>query len=292
MVSAADASVCGHCGRNPLGFAWKQSILLASNYVGVTLWLLVVASRFLPEKSDWEQNAVFCALLAAAGLSLLYFRRSQKLGKKDLSGLNLSAYSVPPGAEEASWNLTKPPEVHGEWTGLMQTARPRNVFWPFWSIVEKVIPATLILGSICLIFYFARSNHWTFSEWRMHWLKDPATFLCVIAGDIFLFLGLLREFSNRQILRDGEVTIGYLIDAVAPGSVGPIAHEFWTRTGERFQHRAVLLNEVGFSVPGVVPVFYIPENPSRSVSLCSTEWRLRIPDEELAERAEQLRAGR
>jgi hypothetical protein len=293
MVVATDVTICRHCGRDPRRSAWAQTLLLASNNIGFALWLLMVATRFAPKRNDWEQDAVFCGLLAAAGFALLCIRRNSVSSTKSFADLNLSAYAVPAAAEQESWSTIKPPEVPAEWAGLIGTPRPRRVYWPFWSSVRNGVPAAIIIGSFWLAYHVARQHHWSFPEWRRFWLHDPIGFIVGLVADAFLFLGIFREFSNYQLVREGDVTMGYLIDGVAEGSTGRMVHEFWTRNGERFQHRASLMSgDEGFSLPGVVPVFYMPEDPSKSVALSSTELRVRLPNQDFAERARQLDAGR
>ena len=41
---------------------------------------------------------------------------------------------------------------------------------------------------------------------------------------------------------------------------------------------------------GPVPVFYLPEDPSRSLALCCTNLRVRIPSEEFAARMQKVGA--
>ena len=62
-------------------------------------------------------------------------------------------------------------------------------------------------------------------------------------------------------------------------SHGPttVVYRFWTRTGECFEHCGTVVSErKAYSERGLVPVFYAPEDPSKSFALCCTMSRLRI----------------
>jgi hypothetical protein len=87
--------------------------------------------------------------------------------------------------------------------------------------------------------------------------------------------------------------MGSLVDVLGRKGVAIAVYQFWTRNGELFQHRSRFMRGDGdFSAPGVVPVFYLPQNPGKSLALCSTELRVRVPKDDSAPRAERLGAKR
>jgi hypothetical protein len=93
-----------------------------------------------------------------------------------------------------------------------------------------------------------------------------------------------RELSARILLRDGEITIGYITDWISGGHSGPrVTYLFWTSTGKRFEHeRPVVSDKDIFSEKAIVPVFYMPEDPTRSIALCCARSRVKLPGERFA----------
>jgi hypothetical protein len=82
--------------------------------------------------------------------------------------------------------------------------------------------------------------------------------------------------------------MGSLVDVLGRKGVAIAVYQLWTRNGELFQHRSRFVRGDGdFSAPGVVPVFYFPRNPSKSLALCSTQSRVRVPKDDFVPRAER-----
>jgi hypothetical protein len=287
LVSTTGVSVCSHCGQNPDKTPWRKLSLLASDNFGIILWIvwLVIWSR--SGANDWQQDAVFLLLAAGAGATVLYFRQSGSGGKGSVPSLGLNQHQVP---TEASWTRPQPPAVPEKWSNLMYAPRPREVFWPFWSQVWAVMEVAFIVGSVGVLIFLVRGQHASFSDWGRAWPKNLTFFAVTAISDAFVIVGLYREIGNRLLLRDGEATIGAIVDWIDRKRATPVAiYQFWTRSGERFEHRGQVTSDKSeYSAPGVVPVFYFPEDPSRSLALCSTTLRVRIPNADLAARAERL----
>jgi hypothetical protein len=291
FASAADVSVCPHCGQNPQGPALKRMFLMASENYGIAVWIVWLFLSFRPQRNDWEQDAVLLALLAAAGLSMLYFRRSQSGSRGLIPALNLNQPRAPE-SRDAVWRPPPAPRVPGEWSALMSVPRPREVFWPFWSLLWSALDVIFLIGSIAYVFHLIRS-HGFFADWERMWPHNLLVFAITAICDGLVATHLYGETGNQQLLRDGDLAMGSLVDVLGQKGVRIAVYQFWTRNGELFQHRSRFVRgDRDFSAPGVVPVFYFPQNPGKSLALCSTELRVRVPKDDSAPRAERLGAKR
>jgi hypothetical protein len=292
FASAADLSVCPDCGQNPQGPALKKMFLMVSENYGIAIWIVWLFLSFRPQRNDWGQDAVLLALLAAAGLSMLYFRRSQSGSRGFIPALNLNQPRAPSESREAVWSPPPAPRVPGEWSALMSVPRPREVFWPFWSLMRSAVDVIFLMGSMAYVFHAIRS-HGSFADSERMWPHTLLVFAITAICDGLVATHLYRETGNQQLLRDGDVAMGSLVDVLGRKGVAIAVYQFWTRNGQMFQHRGRFVRGGGdFSAPGVVPVFYFPQNPSRSLALCSTNLRVRVPRDDFAPRAERLGAKR
>ena len=96
------------------------------------------------------------------------------------------------------------------------------------------------------------------------------------------FTSLWREWLAREVLRDGEFTIGYW---------GDESYQFWTRSGERFEHKGAIASRGKcLTSRGLVPVFYLSDNPAKSVALCCVWSRIRTPSAEANRQAGDWRS--
>jgi hypothetical protein len=287
FFSEAEVPVCPHCGRNPHGMSWRRMGTLGTENFGIAFWILWIALVFQPWHADWGTIAVASALAVAAGASILYFRKSPRGAKGPVTTLNLTE---PARAFSGPWTEPKPPSVPSRWSSLMSLTRPREVFWPWRRRLLKLVDIAFVLGSAGYIGVTIHGQRIAFAGRTAVTPKDWFTFVTTAVADVVVIFGAWREIENHRFLRDGEATIGRIVDWIHNRhSLRIVVYQFWTRSGERFQHQgAIRSNKDDYSDLGPVPVFYFPEDPSRSVALCCTTLQVRNPSEEFAARAQRL----
>ena len=293
FFGAADTSICPHCGQNPQKTPWKKLSILASDNFGMILWLVWLGRRFRrPGLSglNWDDYVFFAVLLICAGAYSVYLEYTRRRGKGTVVTLDLSAQRASTAASENSWTPPPRPSVPAQWLPLMSLPRPREVYWPIWSKVWTAVEVAFILGSVGFFAYVVHGSMATFRRWAAVWKDDLPLFIVTLAADFIVFGGIYGEFQNRQLLRDGEATIGTIVDWIAGRRNNSTAvYQFWTRSGRRFEHRGpVRSNKDEYSAPGSVPVFYLPEDPTSSLALCCTALRVRIPGEDMAVRMQRI----
>jgi hypothetical protein len=90
-----------------------------------------------------------------------------------------------------------------------------------------------------------------------------------------------RGLLARSLLRDGEVTTGIIIDRHSGHNRIRLDCQYGTRMGQKFENRGEVVSERKlYQEKGLVPVFYRPEDPTKSIALCCTVSRVRTPGEE------------
>ena len=279
FFTRAEDSVCPHCGRNPRGRRWKA--LLASEQLGVILWILWLLVLLRPSsRNDWVVDAALLALVLPVSLSLAHFRKGKFIAL-DLNRRDVAENSLEP---------TPPPQppVPEMWAGLISTPRPRDVFWPTGSVTWVIVEGLWAVGTIGFAAQWMYRNGSSWSKWRRAW-EHNLLFL-VITGlvEAAMLFSLYREIRNGELLRDGEATIGNIVDMTEDRRAAPFAtYQFWTRAGERFQHVGLVISERD-QWSALVPVFYFPENPSKSLALFSTRLRVRNPSDDFSRRVKQI----
>lgn len=290
FVSATDVSVCPHCGRNPQSSAWGKMSLLASEHYGMIFWIVWLGLRLRRPDLNWDDYAFFAVLLVCAGAYSFYLENTRRRGKGTVVTLDLSSRAASTGATENSWTPPPRPSVPAQWSPLMSLPRPREVYWPFWSKMWTAAEVAFIFASVGFFAFVLHGSLATLRHWAEVGKNNLPLFIITVAADSIVFAGIYREFQNRQLLRDGEATIGTIVDWIAGRRSSAVAvYQFWTRGGERFEHRSQVRSDKDeYSAPGPVPVFYLPEDPTKSLALCCTALRVRIPSEELATRMQRI----
>jgi hypothetical protein len=228
-------------------------------------WFAVSVPPFLFQV-NWKYWAC-AALLLVLGLGWAYLLRRTRVEYHD-SALALSA-----GARNIKTAVPAPPSLRApetprQWKALTALPSPRQVYWP-----SSAKLSLLLLVIACL---FIGDTLWGFARHHpplIHAIYSrPAMGLelvYLVASMIAILISLRRELAAVTILRDGEVTIGYWNEG---------AYQFWTRAGERFRCVAgIAAPEDALTDSGLVPVFYLPDDPARSIALCSVYARVRIP---------------
>jgi len=290
-VSAADVSVCPHCGSNPRSPLRKIGSIADQN-VGIVLWIVSFALWKRPTSRIWDQSATIALTLLLGGAWSTLSREKKRGLHEPVIALNLAKNGAPRVSPEILSARPQPPRIPAELEPLMSSPRPREVFWPFWAMVEQFAGVALILGTLGFFVFMVTRHPDVFPDW--HSVKSANLPFLIAAAISALLIGrtLYREYSNRQLLRDGEATVAVITDWISK-SHGPatVVYRFWTRTGECFEHRGTVVSErKAYSERGLVPVFYVPEDPSKSLALCCTMSRPRIPSEEIARKLQKARA--
>lgn len=267
FTSPVDSPPCPHCGLE-CGTVTTKLRIKSPKYgrlAFVVAWFALSVPPFLFQV-DWKYWAC-AALLLALGLGWAYLLQRTRVEYHD-SALALSADAGKIYAAAPTAPALRAPETPRQWKALTALPRPRQVYWPSsakLSLLLLVIACLFISESLL---GFARHHppliHAIYSHPAM-----GLEVLYLVASMIAMLVSLRRELAAVTILRDGEVTIGYWNEG---------AYQFWTRAGERFRRVAgITAPEDAVTDSGLVPVFYLPENPVQSIALCSVHARVRIP---------------
>jgi hypothetical protein len=289
-VSAADVSVCPHCGSNPRSPLGKIGNFANQN-VGIVLWIVSLVLWRRPGRNVWDEYATI-ALTLFLGWAWSTFSRESKRGLHEpITALNLPKNGAPRVSPEIPSTRPQPPRIPGELEPLISLPRPREVFWPFWAMVEQLAGVVMVIGSLGFLVFMVKRHPEEFPDWRSLHSTNLPFLIATALSALFIVRGLYREYANRQLLRDGEATVAVIMDWISR-SHGPttVVYRFWTRTGECIEHRGTVVSErKAYSEKGLVPVFYLPEDPSKSLALCCTTLRPRIPSQEIATRMQRAR---
>jgi hypothetical protein len=228
-------------------------------------WFAVSVPPFLFQV-NWKYWAC-AALLLVLGLSWAYLLQRTRVEYHD-SALALSADARNIKTAVPAPPSLRAPQTPRQWKALTAVPPPRQVYWPSSAKLSLLLMmiACLFIGDSLL--GFARHHppliHAIYSRPAM-----GLELVYLVASMIAILISLRRELAAVTILRDGEVTIGYWNEG---------AYQFWTRAGERFRCVAgIAAPEDALTDSGLVPVFYLPDDPARSIALCSVYARVRIP---------------
>jgi hypothetical protein len=269
--------------------------LLSTENFGIVLWLGWLGLRFRRlglhgEGLTWDDYLFGAIVLVCAGAYSFYLENVRSKGRGTVVTLDLTPRAASGGAAENSWTPPPQPAVPAQWAPLMSVPRPREVYWPFGSKVRTTVEVAFILGSVGFFAFVLHGSLATFRHWADAWRHDFALFIITTAADWMVLAGIWREFQNRQVMRDGEATIGTIVDwVVGRRNSSTAVYQFWTRNAERFERRDWVRSGKGeYSAPGLVPVFYLPEDPTKNLALCCTILRVRVPGEELAARMQRI----
>lgn len=285
FFSRAEDLVCPHCGRNPRGRPWKA--LWASEKLWLILWIVWVFVLLRPSsRDDWVVDAALLALALPVTLSLAHFKKQGKVIALDLNRRGISENSLEP---------TPPPRprVPEMWAGVVSSVQPRDVFWPTKSLLWMVVEGLWAAGTIGFAVQWMYRYGSSWPKWRRGWEHNLLFVAITGLVEAAMLFSLYREIRNAELLRDGEVSIGNVIDITEDRRALPFAtYQYWTSTGERFQHVGLVVSDRDeWSAPGVVPVFYFPEDPTKSLALFSTRLRVRTTSDDFSRRAKRIGIG-
>jgi hypothetical protein len=289
FFGATDVPVCPHCSQNPKGTPWKKVARAVSENLGFVLWFAWVFLDLRRAKLAWDDYVFLAVLLICAMAYPAYLEKTRRSGRGSVVTLDLIARAKSAGAAvENSWSPPPRPAVPLEWAPLVALTRPREVYWPFGSKMWTALEVAFIVGTAGYVIFRIHGSTVAFQHWARAWANNLPLLGITILADWFVFLEIYREMQNLQLLRDGEVTIGTIVDFISGRHRRATAvYQFWTRGGERFEHRASAMTAKE-EFAGLVPVFYLPEDTSRSLALNCTHLRVRIPGDELATRTQRI----
>lgn len=222
---------------------------------------------------EWKYWVIAVCILILGLCWVFVARRFRREYYDPTAGLNIYSKKVTRNgvAGQTIVAPTQRPETPRIWKALVSTSRPREVYLPSGA------KFSLLLGVLCVclvgtgLLWAVITHRGAFAhgvDWRRGWAPS-LNLLGIALGSLFM---IWREAVARKLLRDGEVTVGYWNER---------AYEFWTQSGQRFKHASsVVPSSDAVTGIGLVPVFYFPHDPSKSVALCSVYSRIRIPSEE------------
>lgn len=267
FTSPVDSPPCPHCGLE-CGTITTKLRIKSPRYgrlAFVVAWFALSVPPFLFQV-DWKYWAC-AALLLVLGLGWAYLLQRVRVEYHD-SALALSAGARNIKAAVPAPPTLRAPETPRQWKALTALPPPRQVYWPSSAKLSLLLLVIACLSIGASLLDFARDH-----QSLIHAIYSrPAIglrLLYLVASMIAMLVSLRRELAAVTILRDGEVTIGYWNEGT---------YQFWTRAGECFRRVAgITAPEDALTDSGLVPVFYLPEDPVQSIALCSVDARVRIP---------------
>jgi hypothetical protein len=273
---SAYVRLCPHCSAGVPTFFSKLWIQ-ARRFAWTLILISLIVAALRPPAWAWAFAGflVVLALLASAWSILSqHFRRG---AYAPLNLINLYPRQAP---LEVNPVVPRPPPTPREWKHLLSMGRPREVYWPRAARLGISCDAAANVTFLIFLVLLGRRHGWVFVR---HHTFDPSELAILIPIALWIYLlpgRILQELRARTLLRDGEVTIGCLITWVSRGQPYRVSYQFWTQTGERFERDGILM--AGYdSSKGTdrIPVFYLPQDPSKSIALCCTASRIRLPEE-------------
>jgi hypothetical protein len=266
---------CPNCGA-PTGKDIWRFTRGASRYV---FWVILAIVWIFPagyRHGDWQSIAVFLAI-AALALGFVAVARKKQQGADLFTGLNPRARSTRDSAIQIAPSAPTAPQIPPEWKLLVSLPRPRDVYLPvdkaIWSVVSAAVSIALLV-----LFVYQRRYHIAHPAWSSFRTDEWLILVSVVASLYSTVVSFPRSSKARELLRDGEATIGYVVDWESGRSGSWLTYQFWTLTGQRFEHRKRAVGDKdSYSDKGLVPVFYLPQDPSNSIALACTSWRVRMP---------------
>jgi hypothetical protein len=279
-----EGAVCPFCGAEP-GLQLGEALSFITRYWIIILALplfLIVAS---PSRQAWTWVA-FISIIGALGLAWFFFGRARRK-EKDEQPISLGLEPPPATGRSDPWSVPlSPPKVPDRWRALAASRPPRGVYLPNKVWISFLVESFAVLSALYGYYTAANKRHIPFLGF-LSFYENPG-------ADVFLFPYLLSWvvrirsiFTTREIMRDGEVTIAYTTDR----HWSRATYQFWTKSGERFERKTSVLKRPDLpSDTLLVPVFYMPEDPRKSVALYGTEFRVRLPDEISAQQLQKAAA--
>ena len=280
-----EGAVCPFCGAEPRA-TFDAILSFISKYWIVLLFAIPLLAIYPPSREAWTWIA-FLAIVGALGLAWFFVARASG-AKKDEQPISLGLEPPPSKIRRDPWSAPlSPPKVPDRWRSLVDSRPPRDIYMPskLWGsfAVETVAVLSALSG-----YYAAASRHHMPVLRFISFHADPGAVMAALTWLVSWVVRVKSILTTREIMRDGEVTIAYTTDH----HWNRATYQFWTKSGERFERKTSVLKR--FDLPSdtsLVPVFYMPENPRKSVALYGTEFRVRLPEEASARQLQKAPVG-
>jgi hypothetical protein len=258
--------LCPHCGREASRNLAKVRDFFARHSWRI-LQIILIAGIVVINLGmhDWRVFAGASVILGGGLLWALFLSIGSGGVQDPIAALNLGERErrIPDEVELP----VRPPVAPEQWQKLVSLTAPRDVFIGRSYKIYVFSNCLLMLMNAVLVVWSYRTRV------ARHGGMLPLAFIVLIYVILpiwFTIVSVRRERAAQDLLRDGEVTIGCW---------GEGSYQFWTRTGERFEHWGTNISDDSsiMTDSGLVPVFYLRDNPTKSVALCCIVSRVRIP---------------
>jgi len=232
--------------------------------------LNVVALLLFLAFSVFVIRSVLFSMIAVAQVWSMF---SQKAGiglHRPPVALNLETRK----SDSAAVSLSKP-EMPSDWRPIASLSRPRDVFMSSGAEGQLILTVAIFAFGIWAVF-----PH-TSREEFLALVRNPQQglfgLLWLTFWVYFAISGIRESFAGREILRDGELATGVLTDWREGRGGISISYQFWTDSGQRFERHGKVYSKEELRIEkDPLKVFYLPQDPTKSVALCCTPWRLRL----------------
>ncbi len=267
-----DGAVCPYCGSEP-GSKFAGALgFLGRHWLAITA-ILLAAIFVRPSHGAWTW-LTFVSIAAALGLAWFFLARAKR-GKSpgEIETLDLGIERGIPRLGSPNVPLS-PPKVPERWRALVDSRPPREVYLPpkVWKsfFVETFSVAFVVYG------YYSAANRRHLSPLQFFYSRPDVGSLALVVPYFASVGARLKSFlTTRDMMREGEVAIAYTTNL----SGRRATYQFWTKTGEIFERRTRVIKRPDVSADaGLVPVFYMPQDPRKSVALYGTEFSVRLPE--------------
>jgi rubredoxin len=269
-------AVCPFCGAEP-GTRFDTMVSFISKYWIILLFAIPLLVIYPPSREAWMWIA-FLGMMGALGFAWFFFERA-KGSKKDERPISLGLEPPPAKVRPDPWSAPlSPPKVPDRWRTLVDSRPPRDVYVPNKLWIGFLVESFTVL-SVLYGYYAAANRHHAPILRFLSSHQDPFAVVTSIAYLVSWVNRLKSMLTTRDIMRDGEVTIAYTTER----HWNRATYQFWTKSGERFERKTSVLKRPDLPTDtSLVPVFYMPEDPRKSVALYGTEFRVRLPEDATA----------
>ena len=199
---------CPNCGA-PMGNDIWRFTREAYRYVFWVILAIVWSFTLGFQHADWQSIAVFLAI-GALGLGFVAVVRKKQRGADPFTGLNPRGRSARDSAIQIAPSSPAPPQVPREWRLLMSLPSPRDVYLPVRSAIASVVSAVVSIALLAL-FVYQRRYHIAHPAWSSFRTDEWLILVSVVASLYSTAVSFPRASKARELLRDGEATIGYVV---------------------------------------------------------------------------------
>jgi hypothetical protein len=208
-VFSVDAGTrpCPHCGSEyHAGLAWIRSstakLALAFAFIGV---LLLMESTHLGNLGFFAMVTLFLSwsiLSETAGYGL----------HKPITALNLDTTKAKIAALGTTNVVPSPPEIPKEWEALISSPRPREVYLPLFAKLELLFEAIFFLCSDAFALWAIFGQRDLPDAWIKRWGSELFLLTWLTLWVVSGVSRLRNELRGSELLRDGEVAVGWITD--------------------------------------------------------------------------------